>query len=83
MIKFAALALAFGIVAAPVLAFADGSCASQAADKKLAGAAKTSFLTKCTNDAKTACASQAADKKLAGAAKTSFTTKCVNDATGS
>jgi hypothetical protein len=58
------------------------SCADQSAAKKLAGAAKTSFMTKCAKDAQTSCDSQAADKKLAGAAKTSFTKKCVNDATG-
>jgi len=63
------------------VAMAD-SCADQATAKKLAGAAKTSFMTKCTKDAKTSCDMQAADKKLAGAAKTSFTKKCVSDATG-
>ena len=76
----AALALAlFGV---PVLAFADPSCVAQATDKKLAGAAKTSFLKKCDADAAASCDTQAADKKLAGAAKTSFTKKCVADATG-
>jgi len=58
---------------------------TQAADKKLAGAAKTSFVKKCEKDATDAatkaCEGQAADKKLAGAAKTSFTKKCVKDAT--
>lgn len=58
------------------------SCAVQASDKKLAGAAKTSFLTKCEKDATAACDKQAADKKLAGAAKTSFTKKCVTDSVG-
>jgi hypothetical protein len=58
------------------------SCNAQAADKKLAGAAKTSFVTKCEKDAGAACDKQAADKKLAGAAKTSFTAKCVKDAVG-
>jgi hypothetical protein len=52
------------------------SCKDEAASKKLAGAAMTSFMTKCKKDA------QAADKKLSGAAKTSFTKKCVSDATG-
>jgi hypothetical protein len=52
------------------------SCADQATAKKLAGAAKTSFMTKCTKDAKASCDMQAADKKLAGAAKTSFMEKC-------
>ncbi len=64
-------------------AYADGTCTSQATSKKLAGAAKTSFLTKCQKDAATSCDASAASKKLAGAAKTSFTKKCVNDAVGS
>ena len=64
-------------------AFADGaSCTATAADKKLAGAAKTSFMTKCQKDAQARCDSAAADKKLAGAARTSFTKKCVSDSVG-
>lgn len=63
-------------------ALADGSCMSNATDKKLAGAAKTSFMKKCQNDAAKLCDDQSAAKKLAGAAKTSFTRKCVNDAVG-
>jgi psiF repeat-containing protein len=74
--------LAAALVAAPTLALADATCVAQATDKKLAGAAKTSFMTKCEKDAKASCDSQAADKKLAGAAKSSFTKKCVSDATG-
>jgi hypothetical protein len=68
------------------LAFADdATCESKAADKKLAGAAKNSFIKKCEKDskldnAKKDCDAKAADKKLAGAAKNSFTKKCVNDA---
>ena len=65
-----------------VAAHADDSCTSRAADKKLAGAAKTSFMTKCQKDAATTCDASAATKKLAGAAKTSFTKKCVSDAIG-
>ena len=61
---------------------ADPPCASQAAEKKLAGAAKTSFMGKCERDAKAACDAAAAEKKLAGAAKTSFTNKCVKDSVG-
>lgn len=61
---------------------ADESCKAQATDKKLAGAALTSFMKKCETDATTACDTQAADKKLSGAAKNSFTKKCVKDATG-
>jgi hypothetical protein len=60
----------------------DQSCTAQATAKKLAGAAKTSFMKKCQTDATTTCNSQAADKKLAGAAKTSFTKKCVTTAVG-
>lgn len=59
-----------------------GSCHARAAEKKLAGAAKTSFLTKCEKDAGATCDANAMEKKLAGAAKTSFTNKCVRDAVG-
>lgn len=61
---------------------APATCKSQATDKKLAGAALTSFMKKCETDAATACDTSAADKKLNGAAKTSFTKKCVTDAVG-
>jgi hypothetical protein len=64
---------------------ANPSCEAQAAEKKLAGAAKSSFIKKCEKDAAeaatTACTTQATEKKLAGAAKSSFMKKCVNDAT--
>lgn len=64
-------------------AFAAGpSCAAAADQKKLAGAAKTSFLKKCEKDAAATCDATAADKKLSGAAKTSFAKKCVKDAAG-
>jgi hypothetical protein len=60
------------------------TCDAQATEKKLSGAAKTSFVKKCEKDAAAAatqvCESQAADKKLAGAAKNSFVKKCVKDA---
>jgi hypothetical protein len=52
-------------------------CMMQATDKKLAGAAKTSFMTSC---ARTACESQAGDQKLHGAAMTTFVQKCTKDA---
>lgn len=70
-----------------VCAYAGGyaeanSCKAQSGEKKLAGAAQTSFMKKCETDAKAACDKEAADKKLAGAAKTSFTKKCVTDAVG-
>lgn len=69
-------------------AHAAPDCAAQAAEKKLAGAAKNSFVKKCEKDALAAnpatpaCESEAAKKKLAGAAKNSFVKKCVNDAGG-
>ena len=71
----------------PVASFAQSaSCNAAAMEKKLAGAAKTSFVTKCEKDggkgasAAAACDKQADEKKLAGAARTSFTKKCVADA---
>lgn len=80
------VAIAAAAFFASTAAFAAGpTCEAQAAEKKLAGAAKTSFVTKCSKDAAgaatKACETQAADKKLAGAAKTSFVKKCVTDAT--
>jgi hypothetical protein len=82
----ALLSVALMTLSAPALA---ATCDAQAADKKLAGAAKNSFVQKCEKDAAaalatatTTCEAQAADKKLAGAAKNSFTKKCIKDATG-
>jgi hypothetical protein len=61
---------------------ADQTCKAAAEEKKLAGAAKTSFLKKCEKDAASACETAAADKKLAGAAKTSSVKKCTKEAIG-
>ena len=77
---------AIAILVSQVALAANPTCEAQAAEKKLAGAAKNSFVTKCEKDMKSAeatktCDAQAAEKKLAGAAKTSFTKKCVTDAT--
>lgn len=60
------------------------SCDAQAAEKKLAGAAKNSFVKKCVADGRgdgpsDACMMQAAEKKLHGAAKNSFVKKCTAD----
>jgi len=77
--KRIALALALSLIAGSAYA---ASCTADSAEKKLAGAAKTSFMKKCETDAKASCDAQAAEKKLAGAAKTSFTKKCVTDAVG-
>jgi hypothetical protein len=64
-------------------AFADtATCSATAKDKKLAGAALKSFMTKCEKDAKAKCTADAKGKKLHGAAETSFTKKCMRDATG-
>ncbi len=63
-------------------AFAAGECEKKAEEKKLAGAAKTSFVKKCEKDsaaASPACEKSAADKKLAGAAKNSHIKKCMAD----
>lgn len=80
------LIAAIALVASHGAYAANAACESQATEKKLAGAAKTSFLKKCEKDAAAAvqktCDAQAAEKKLAGAAKTSFTKKCVADASG-
>ncbi|MBK6601743.1 MAG: hypothetical protein IPG28_09360 [Betaproteobacteria bacterium] len=79
------LAAAIALLASTGASAATPSCDAQAAEKKLAGAAKTSFVKKCQKDATDAatktCDTQAAEKKLAGAAKTSFVKKCVTDAT--
>jgi len=84
---FAVLALTVAAFAGPAHAATpapDAACEAQAAEKKLSGAAKTSFVKKCTKDAggsaAAACDAQAAEKKLAGAAKNSFVKKCVSDA---
>jgi hypothetical protein len=78
-------AAALGFIAAVMLTvpvYADDTCSMRAADKKLAGAAKTSFMKKCESDAGKACDVKAKDKKLAGAAKNSFVKKCVSDTVG-
>ncbi|MBI2738740.1 MAG: hypothetical protein HYX38_19605 [Rhodospirillales bacterium] len=77
--------MAIAVVLVSVSAWAQTApptCKSQATDKKLAGAALTSFMKKCQTDAQAACDTSATDKKLSGAAKTSFTKKCVTDSVG-
>lgn len=59
------------------------SCSARAEEKKLSGAAKTSFLKKCEKDARAACEVDDLSKKLNGAAKESHIKKCVKDAVGS
>ena len=60
----------------------DATCTAAVGEKKLAGAAKTSFLKKCEANATAKCEAAAAERKLAGAAKTSNIKKCVKDAVG-
>ncbi len=76
-----ALALA-ALLASSTVTLAADSCKVSATEKKLAGAALTSFMKKCETDAQKTCDASAAERKLAGAAKTSFTKKCVTDAVG-
>jgi len=78
-------ALTLSFFASQMTYAADGSCDSKAAEKKLPGAAKNSFVKKCEKDTKIAtaksdCDAKAAEKKLKGAAKNSFTKKCITDA---
>ena len=79
------------LIALLLVAFSTGAvyaaddCAARAAEKKLAGAAKNSFMKKCQADAgatpeNAECAAKAKEKKLAGAAKNSFMKKCTTDA---
>lgn len=85
-ILLTAVVAAFSVFAGSAFA-ANADCEAKAAEKKLAGAAKTSFVKKCEKDAgagaaaaaSPACDKAAADKKLAGAAKNSFVKKCVAD----
>jgi hypothetical protein len=60
---------------------ASPDCEAKAAEKKLAGAAKASFMKKCEQHAAAAgtqaqCEAQANEKKLKGAARNSFMKKC-------
>jgi hypothetical protein len=60
-------------------AFAQETCESKAVGKDgkaLAGAAKTSFMKKCTKDSCAGKAVSAEGKPLSGAAKNSFMKKC-------
>ena len=60
-------------------AFAQETCESKAVGKDgkaLAGAAKTSFMTKCMKESCATKAVSADGKPLAGAAKNSFMQKC-------
>ena len=80
-----------GLFATVASASTMADCEAKAGEKKLHGAAKTSFVGKCMKDTKQAsvksavsdadkkCEAQAAEKKLHGAAKTAYVKKCVKD----
>jgi hypothetical protein len=76
------------LLAALITAFAAGSAFAQSCESKavskdgkpLAGAAKTSFIKKCKQDACEAKAVSKDGKPLAGAAKNSFMAKCEKEA---
>jgi uncharacterized membrane protein len=75
------LAAAFVLCAATAQA-QTATCKAQAAEKKLAGAAMSSFMKKCESDAKKSCEADSKAKKLSGAAKNSHMKKCVEDVVG-
>ena len=82
-ILLGAALLTLGLLAVPAHA-ANADCVAQADAKKLAGAARTSFLKKCEReaapkDAAAACERSADEKKLAGAARASHIKKCLAD----
>ena len=76
------------ILAALITSFAVGSALAQSCETKamgkdgkpLAGAAKTSFMKECKQDACEGKAIGKDGKPLSGAAKNSFMTKCEKDA---
>lgn len=74
-LSIALAALAALLLAGPSYAD-DTACLAHATEKKLSGAAKSSFVKKCVRER---CETAAADKKLAGAAKNSFSTRCLAD----
>ncbi len=82
MTKLIALITAALLTASVQVHAQEPSCAAAATEKKLAGAAKTSFLKKCEKDATAKCEAAAAERKLAGAAKNSNIKKCVKDTVG-
>lgn len=75
------LACSVGAVGAWAQAAAP-TCMAAAQEKKLAGAAKNSFVQKCEREATERCEAAATERKLTGAAKASNVKKCVKDAVG-
>lgn len=62
--------------------YAGHSCKDTVIEKKLAGAAKTSFMKKCENDARALCAEDKVSKRTSGAAKNAHISKCTKEAVG-
>jgi hypothetical protein len=58
------------------------TCKGQADEKKLAGAALTSFMTRCEKDATKSCDTTATEKKYKGIVKTNYVKTCVAGALG-
>jgi len=58
------------------------TCNAMATEKKLAGAAKSSFVQKCEKDARAKCEASADKKTLSGAARNSYIIKCTQDSAG-
>ena len=77
--KKLALAVSLSFIATGAYA---ASCKVEAGNKKLAGAALSSFMKKCESDAEKTCETDSVARKLAGAVKTSHMKKCVSDAVG-
>jgi hypothetical protein len=74
--------LLLAVVVGMLATSASATCTSDATAKKLSGAAQTSFMTKCENDAKARCDQTATTNHLSGAARTSNVNKCTKDAVG-
>jgi hypothetical protein len=61
------------------LAYAETACEMKAAEKKIFGAAKNSFVKKCEKDARAICEKDDVSKRTSGAAKEAHIKKCIND----
>ena len=64
------------------VAFAQSACEMKAADKKLNGAAKNSFVKKCEKDARAVCENDEISKRTNGAAKEAHIKKCIKESVG-
>jgi hypothetical protein len=64
------------------VSYAENACEMKAAEKKLNGAAKNSFIKKCEKDARAVCENDEISKRTNGAAKEAHIKKCVKDSLG-